>query len=79
MRRLGRSWRTRASLLATAARSCSSLDILEELRSADLDIIPLGQAPSRLPRRSEPTVRAAIHHLLWSHDLHADLTQPLRP
>ncbi|MER6205972.1 TnsA-like heteromeric transposase endonuclease subunit [Streptomyces sp. NPDC001642] len=53
--------------------------LVEELRRADLDGVLLGQAASRLPRPPEPLVRAAVHHLLWSHDLHADLTEPLGP
>lgn len=54
-------------------------DLLDELRRADLDGVPLGEAAERLPGRPEPCVRAAIHHLLWRHDLHMDLTEPLRP
>jgi hypothetical protein len=52
-------------------------EILEELRSADLDSVPLGQAARQLSERPEPTTRAAILHLLWTHYLRTDLTQPL--
>ncbi|MFF2375097.1 TnsA-like heteromeric transposase endonuclease subunit [Streptomyces xiamenensis] len=54
-------------------------EVLEELRCADLDGVPLGQAVRRLDGRPEPGVRAAIHHLLWTHDLHTNLTEPLCP
>ncbi|MEV5981423.1 TnsA-like heteromeric transposase endonuclease subunit [Streptomyces sp. NPDC052114] len=54
-------------------------EVLEELRSADLSGMTLAQASSSLSQRPDPTVRAAVHHLLWSHDLHVDLTEPLRP
>ncbi|WP_330285900.1 hypothetical protein [Streptomyces sp. NBC_00576] len=39
-------------------------DLLDELRCADLDGVPLGEAAERLPGRPEPCVRAVIHHLL---------------
>ncbi|WP_405914552.1 TnsA-like heteromeric transposase endonuclease subunit [Streptomyces sp. NBC_00728] len=54
-------------------------DLLDELRRADLEGVPMGEAAERLPQWPEPCVRAAIHHLLWRHDLHTDLTEPLRP
>ncbi|WP_405616278.1 TnsA-like heteromeric transposase endonuclease subunit [Streptomyces sp. NBC_00076] len=54
-------------------------EILEDLRRADLDGVPLGQAARRLPGRPEQRVRAGIHHLLWNQELRADLTEPLRP
>jgi hypothetical protein len=54
-------------------------DLLDELRRADVDGVTMGEAAERLPGRPEPCVRAAIHHLLWRHDLHMDLTEPLRP
>ncbi|MEU9959792.1 TnsA-like heteromeric transposase endonuclease subunit [Streptomyces sp. NPDC050982] len=53
-------------------------ELLEEVRSADLDGIPLGRAAERLPGCPEPFVRAAVHHLLWARNLHTDLSRPLR-
>ncbi|MEU9641567.1 MULTISPECIES: TnsA-like heteromeric transposase endonuclease subunit [unclassified Streptomyces] len=53
--------------------------LLDELHRVSLDGVPLRLAPSRLPNRPEPQVRAAVHHLLWSHDLFTDLTAPLCP
>jgi hypothetical protein len=52
-------------------------ELLDDLRRADLDGVPLDKAIRRLPDRPEPFVRAAIHHLIWTHDLHTDLDQPL--
>lgn len=54
-------------------------DVLDELRQADLDGTPLGDTAQRLPRWPEPCVRAAAYHLLWTHDLRTDLSQPLNP
>ncbi|MFF7705491.1 TnsA-like heteromeric transposase endonuclease subunit [Streptomyces lydicus] len=54
-------------------------EVLEELRRTDLDGASLGQASQRLPGRPEQCVRAAIHHLLWTHELLTDLNEPLRP
>ncbi|MGW1209963.1 hypothetical protein ACWD5F_10040 [Streptomyces sp. NPDC002499] len=54
-------------------------DLLDELRSTDLDGIPLRQAASRLAQRSESIVRAAVHHLLRSRERYADLTELLCP
>ncbi|MGI5438128.1 TnsA-like heteromeric transposase endonuclease subunit [Streptomyces shenzhenensis] len=54
-------------------------ELLDELRGVDLEGVAIGQAAGRLPQRPEPCVRAAIHHLLWRHELAVDLTDPLRP
>lgn len=54
-------------------------DLLDELRGADLDGVPLGRITSRIPRRAEPQVRSAVHHLLWTHELLVDLDRPLDP
>ncbi|MGW5250745.1 TnsA-like heteromeric transposase endonuclease subunit [Streptomyces sp. NPDC004129] len=54
-------------------------ELLDELRGVDLDNVAIGQAADRLPQHPEPCVRAAIHHLLWRHQLAVDLTEPLRP
>ncbi|MFK0127088.1 TnsA-like heteromeric transposase endonuclease subunit [Streptomyces nigra] len=54
-------------------------DLLEELRGVELDGASIGQVAVCLPQRPEPCVRAAIHHLLWRHELAVDLTDPLRP
>lgn len=56
-----------------------STDLLDELRDADLDGVPLGQIASRFPGHAEPQVRSAVHHLLWTHDLLVDLDRPLDP
>ena len=45
-----------------------SAALLEELRGADLDGVPLGRAVACLPGRPEPQVRAAVHHLLWTQE-----------
>ena len=52
-------------------------DLLEELRQADLDGTALGDVPRVLPHQPEFCVRAAVCHLLWSHDLRTDLSRPL--
>lgn len=52
-------------------------ELLQEIRGADLDGVPLGEAASCLPGHEEEHVRAAIHHLLWKHELCVDLTSPL--
>ncbi|MGP4089955.1 TnsA-like heteromeric transposase endonuclease subunit [Streptomyces sp. KR55] len=54
-------------------------DLLDELRGADLDGVPLGQIASRVSEYAEPQVRAAVHHLLWTHELLVDLDRPLDP
>lgn len=54
-------------------------ELLDELHRTALDGVPLGQAAKLLPERPELSMRAAIHHLLWTHELHTDLTEPLRP
>ncbi|SED60119.1 TnsA-like heteromeric transposase endonuclease subunit [Streptomyces sp. Ag109_O5-10] len=54
-------------------------DLLDELRDTDLEGVPISQAPVHLPGRPQPYVRAAIHHLLWRHELATDLADPLRP
>ncbi|WP_369029116.1 TnsA-like heteromeric transposase endonuclease subunit [Streptomyces adonidis] len=56
-----------------------SAALLEELRGIDLDGVSLGRAVARLPGRPGPQVRSAIHHLLWTQSLVADLDQPLGP
>ncbi|MFI9029740.1 TnsA-like heteromeric transposase endonuclease subunit [Streptomyces sp. NPDC053560] len=56
-----------------------SAEILDELRRADLDGVLLGEAARCLPGWPELHVRAAVYHLLWVHDLHRDLGQPLSP
>lgn len=56
-----------------------SLDLLDELLGGDLDGAPLGQVPRRFPGRSEPHVRSAVHHLLWTGRLVTDLDRPLSP
>lgn len=56
-----------------------SPDILDELRRADLDGVLLDEAVRCLPGQPEPQVRAAVYHLLWTHDLRTDLDQPLSP
>ncbi|MFJ4636369.1 TnsA-like heteromeric transposase endonuclease subunit [Streptomyces hygroscopicus] len=54
-------------------------ELLDEVRRVDLEGVALGRAVRCFPDLPEPTVRAAIHHLLWAHDLRTDLTQPLSP
>ncbi|MEY9997121.1 hypothetical protein ABIE67_009153 [Streptomyces sp. V4I8] len=54
-------------------------DLLDELRCADLDGVPLDEASKCVPGHPGPRVRAAILHLLWTHDLHTELAEPLRP
>lgn len=54
-------------------------DLLDAVRSADLDGVPIGLAVQRIPRQPEPCVRAVVHHLLWRHELITDLDRPLRP
>ncbi|MFD8632424.1 MULTISPECIES: TnsA-like heteromeric transposase endonuclease subunit [Streptomyces] len=55
-------------------------DLLDAVRSADLDGVPIGEAVRCvLPRQAEARVRAAIYHLLWRHELTTDLSEPLRP
>ncbi|MEU3518888.1 TnsA-like heteromeric transposase endonuclease subunit [Streptomyces sp. NPDC006654] len=54
-------------------------ELLDELRGVDLDGVAIGHAAGRLSQRPEPHVRAAVHHLLWRHELAVDLTEPLRP
>ncbi|MGW6742982.1 TnsA-like heteromeric transposase endonuclease subunit [Streptomyces sp. NPDC055025] len=56
-----------------------SPDLLEELLTLDLDGVPLGQVPLRLPAHPEPLVRSAVYHLLWAGRLVTDLDQPLSP
>ncbi|WP_367539585.1 TnsA-like heteromeric transposase endonuclease subunit [Streptomyces globisporus] len=56
-----------------------SAEVLEELREAELDGVPLGQAVGCLPDRPEPQVRSAIHHLLWTQSLVTDLDRTLSP
>lgn len=52
-------------------------DLLEELRTTDLDGATLGDACRSLPMRPEPVVRAAVLHLLWRQEFTVDLTRPL--
>lgn len=54
-------------------------ELLEEVRCADLEGVALGEAARCVPGRAEARVRAALHHLLWRHELRIDLTRPLRP
>ncbi|MEU7603131.1 TnsA-like heteromeric transposase endonuclease subunit [Streptomyces sp. NPDC041003] len=51
--------------------------VLDELRQADLDGIALGDAVRSLPHLPTPFVRAAVYHLLWTHELLTDLGRPL--
>ncbi len=53
--------------------------LLDELRRAELDGVLLGNAVRSTSSWPEAHVRAALHHLLWSHELLADLTRPLSP
>ncbi|MFD7552893.1 TnsA-like heteromeric transposase endonuclease subunit [Streptomyces sp. NPDC059816] len=52
-------------------------ELLQEIRGAGLNGVPLAEAARCLPGREEEHVRAAIHHLLWKHELRVDLTSPL--
>ncbi|MEU8830246.1 TnsA-like heteromeric transposase endonuclease subunit [Streptomyces sp900116325] len=52
-------------------------DLLDELREAEFDGVSLGEAAHSLTSWPEPYVRAALHHLLWTHELLADISQPL--
>ncbi|GAA1139808.1 hypothetical protein F4556_003354 [Kitasatospora gansuensis] len=54
-------------------------EILEALREADLDGLPLGQAMRCLPDHPEPQVRSTLYHLLWKQTFVTDLDQPLGP
>jgi hypothetical protein len=54
-------------------------NLLDELRAADLQGMPLGEACKSLPNWPEPLVRSAIFHLLWTQHLTFDLTRPLSP
>ncbi|MFF7192514.1 TnsA-like heteromeric transposase endonuclease subunit [Streptomyces sp. NPDC008079] len=54
-----------------------SPELLDELRSSDLNGVALGEAVHLLPDWPALHVRAALHHLLWTGDLVADLGQPL--
>ncbi|MFF1715784.1 TnsA-like heteromeric transposase endonuclease subunit [Streptomyces sp. NPDC058268] len=56
-----------------------SSDLLDELRSSELDGVALSSSARMLPARSEPEVKAAIYHLLWIHHLTVDLEHPLSP
>jgi hypothetical protein len=55
-----------------------SPELLEDVRRVDLDGVALGEAARRVPGQAEARVRAAIHHLLWRHEMRIDLTRPLR-
>ncbi|MGW5868312.1 TnsA-like heteromeric transposase endonuclease subunit [Streptomyces sp. NPDC055239] len=54
-------------------------ELLDELCLADLDGLPLDAAVQQLPHWPKPCVHAAVHHLLWAHDLQTDLSEPLIP
>jgi hypothetical protein len=54
-------------------------NLLDELRAADFEDMPLGEACKSLPNWPEPLVRSAIFHLLWMQHFTLDLTQPLSP
>jgi len=62
-------------------RRCWLLDrnLLDELRAADFQGMSLGEACKSLPDWSEPLVRSAIFHLLWTQHFTLDLTRPLSP
>lgn len=53
--------------------------VLEGLREADLDGVPLGRVEACLPGYPGPQVRSAIHHLLWRQSLVTGLDTPLSP
>ena len=54
-------------------------DLVEGLRTADLDGATLAQAFKSFPERPRPLVRSAILHLLWRQRFLVDLTRPLSP
>lgn len=51
--------------------------LLDELRTAEVSGVRLGDAPARLPARPLPLVRAALFHLIWSGYLTVDLDRLL--
>ncbi|MFI1801908.1 TnsA-like heteromeric transposase endonuclease subunit [Streptomyces sp. NPDC020379] len=54
-----------------------SPQLVEELRSAQLDGMTLGHAAACRPGRPGPLVRAAVYHLLWNGHFTVDLGRPL--
>ncbi|WP_405467206.1 TnsA-like heteromeric transposase endonuclease subunit [Streptomyces canus] len=56
-----------------------SPELLQETRHAHLGGVTLSEVVRRCPGHAAERVRAAIHHMLWAHELHIDLTRPLRP
>jgi hypothetical protein len=56
-------------------------EVLREIRSRRADLIGLsvGDAERQFPAYPQPRVRAALMHLLWSHEFRVDLDEPLRP
>lgn len=53
--------------------------LVDELRGAELDGVPLRRAAASLPSRPEEQVRFAVYHLLWTRELTVDLDRPLSP
>jgi TnsA endonuclease N terminal len=49
---------------------------VDALRAIDLDGVTIGDAV-RTAGGGEPILRAALLHLLWTHEIEADLSQPL--
>lgn len=54
-------------------------ELLQEICRAHVDGVTLREAARQFPGHGEERVQAAIHHLLWRHELHFNLTRPLRP
>jgi hypothetical protein len=53
------------------------VDLLNHVRARGLDGVSLGDAFACLPDEPPDLVKAAVLHLLWRRELHADLSVPL--
>ncbi|MGI5512979.1 TnsA-like heteromeric transposase endonuclease subunit [Streptomyces sp. CA-106131] len=51
-------------------------ELVDELRSAELDGVSLRRAAVSLPDRPEEQVRSAVYHLLWTREFTVDLDRP---
>ncbi|WP_232661234.1 TnsA-like heteromeric transposase endonuclease subunit [Pseudonocardia sp. TRM90224] len=56
-----------------------STEVVERVRSGNLDGVSLGHAVAHIRDYPEQILRAAVLHLLWKRELTVDLSRPLSP
>lgn len=54
-------------------------ELLEVLRGSPIDGLSIGEVLDEVSGWPRPLIKGALFHLLWSQEIHVDLSQPLAP